>query len=72
MKYSNKVIVHIPTKEFINKLDKPDNIKQWQRRLLPATPIEGEQVIPAAFRKQSQLYLKDINNFAENGTSLAG
>ena len=44
MKYTTEVIVNLPREELIKKLDKPENMKHWQRGLLgykqltPETP----------------------------------
>lgn len=41
MKYTTEIIVNVPLKEFIKKLDNPDNMKHWQRGLVDYEHIAG-------------------------------
>ena len=42
MKYTTEIIVDLPRKEFIQKLDNPDNMKHWMRGLTSYEVISGE------------------------------
>ena len=41
MKYTTEIIVNVPLKEFIKKLDNPENMKHWQRGLIDYDHISG-------------------------------
>lgn len=41
MKYTSEIIVNVPIKEFIEKLDNPENMKHWQRGLIDYDHISG-------------------------------
>ena len=41
MKYTTEIIVNVPLKEFIEKLDNPENMKHWQSGLVEYDHIYG-------------------------------
>lgn len=43
MKYTTEIIVNLPLYEFIAKLDKPENMKYWQKGLVGYKALSGKQ-----------------------------
>lgn len=41
MKYSTEIIIDLPRKEVVRKLDNPDNMQHWQRGLVNYELLEG-------------------------------
>ncbi|MDH5413588.1 MAG: SRPBCC family protein [Flavobacteriaceae bacterium] len=42
MKYTTEIIIELPRKEVIKKLDSTENIKHWQRGLISADHLSGK------------------------------
>ena len=42
MKYTTEITVNVPLDEFINKMDRVENLKHWQRGLVSAEHISGD------------------------------
>ena len=55
MKYTTEVVINLPRKEVIEKLDNPDNMKHWQRGLLGYKLLEG---VPGKEGAQMELEYK--------------
>ncbi|WP_250432745.1 SRPBCC family protein [Hanstruepera flava] len=41
MKYTTEMIINVPLKEFIEKLDNPENMKHWQKGLIDYDHVYG-------------------------------
>ena len=42
MKYTHKIIINLPLKDTISKMDNLENLKKWQKGLVEANVISGE------------------------------
>ena len=55
MIYTTEIIVNVPLKEFIEKLDNPENMKHWQRGLIDYDHISG---VPGEIGSKMKLVYK--------------
>ncbi len=51
MKYTCEVLINLPRKEVVEKLDNPDNMKFWQKGLVRFQHLNGEPGKPGAESK---------------------